>query len=343
MTIGVYDTHTLMGVVEKVQTLSSYWLDLCFPQTQLFDTEFIDFDMVDKGKRLAPFVSPMAQGKVMSAKGFSTRRFKPAYVKPKDIVDAARVIKRRPGEAYTGSLSREQRYNAVVADIIANHMEMQRNRQEWMAAQAILNGSVVVTGEDYPTQVVDFGRDGGLTKTLGAGSRWNESGVDPVADLESWALEVLDKSGAGVTRVTMGTSAFKAFYANPAVKEQLDTTYRGTAAEISGAPVAQYGGVYRGRLGNLEIWTYSDWYEDDASNKVQMLDSRDVVLTAGPGVQGVRCFGAIMDADNGFMPAEIFPKMWKQEDPSAIFLMTQSAPLMVPTRVNATCRVRVIA
>jgi hypothetical protein len=37
----------------------------------------------------------------------------------------------------------------------------------------------------------------------------------------------------------------------------------------------------------------------------------------------------------------MFPKMWRENDPSAEFVMTQSAPLMVPLRPNSTFRIRV--
>lgn len=342
MTIGAYDTHTLMGVIAKQESLSSYWLDLCFPQVQLFETEYIDFDIVDRGKRLAPFVAPTVQGKPMLHEGYTTKRFKPAYVKPKDIVDPSRVIKRRPGEAYTGSLSQQQRYDAVVADILGEHSRLHRNRQEWMAAQAVINGSITVSGESYPTTTISFGRAGGHTVTLGAGDRWNEAGVNPVQDLEDWALLMLQNSGTAATRVTMGIDAWKAFITNPLVKDQLDVTYRGGAAALDRGPNALIGGVYRGMLGSLEIYTYNDYYEDDTGAQTAILGAKEVVLT-GPGLQGVRCFGAIMDADAGFRPAEIFPKMWKQEDPSAIFLMTQSAPLMVPMRPNASFKATVLA
>src|SRR5690606_20901096 len=49
-----------------------------------------------------------------------------------------------------------------------------------------------------------------------------------------------------------------------------------------------------------------------------------------------RAFGAIMDKKAGWRATPVFPKMLEQEDPSAVYRMTQSAPLMIPTRPNAT-------
>jgi hypothetical protein len=90
----------------------------------------------------------------------------------------------------------------------------------------------------------------------------------------------------------------------------------------------------------LELWTYADSYTNDAGTEVDILTATDVVGT-GPGIKGVRCFGAIKDKRAGYVAAEMFPKMWENEDPSVVYAMTQSAPLMVPSEPNASFRIRV--
>lgn len=343
MTIGAYDTHTMIAVQEKQTSLSKYWLSLCFPNQINFETEYIDFDIVDKnGKRVAPFVSPLVQGQVMSRDGYTTKRYKPAYVKPKDVVDFSKVLTRRAGEAYTGELSPQQRHDAVIAELLASQKEMIENRWELMAASAVIDGSITVSGDNYPTVSISFGRDGTHTVTKGLGTRWNEAGVDPIADLKTYANRVLKNSGQGVTRVTMGVDAYEAFYANPKVKDQLDMTYRGTAADLNGVQNTIYGAERQGRIGNFEIWTYSDTYENDAGSEVDVLDPKAIVLTS-PALNGVRAFGAIMDKRAGFKALSMFPKMWDEEDPSVTYLMTQSAPLMFPKQPNGSLKATVLA
>jgi hypothetical protein len=51
---------------------------------------------------------------------------------------------------------------------------------------------------------------------------------------------------------------------------------------------------------------------------------------------GVRAFGAILDSKAGLQALPIFAKMWDQEDPSVTFVMSQSAPLMVPRDPNGS-------
>jgi len=336
MSIGTYDTHSLIKVVETIRNPTTYWLDLCFPQVQNFDTEFIDFDVLTTGRKLAPFVAPNVQGKPMSASGYTTKRFKPAYVKPKHVVDPSRVIKRRAGEALAGSLSPMQRRDAVIADILREHKEMHVRRQEWMACQAIVNGSVVISGEDYPEVTVSFGRHADNSVTLLTTDQWDDyTNSDPIADLQTWALQVQAKSARTVNRVTMGIDAYAVFKDHPKVKDLLDTTYRGSVDSVNRSVLSDEPAQYAGRVGNLEIWVYNDVYEDDAGTVTPFMDSRRVVLTS-PGIEGIRCFGAILDAKAGYQPLELFPKNWYSEDPSVEYLMTQSAPLMVPSRPDAS-------
>ena len=58
---------------------------------------------------------------------------------------------------------------------------------------------------------------------------------------------------------------------------------------------------------------------------------------------GVRCFGAILDEKAGFNAMAVFPKMWSQQDPSATYVMTQSAPLTVPVNPNNSLTAQVLA
>ena len=342
MSVGTYDTHTLLGVVRKIPAPNLFWLNLCFGREVLFDTEYIDFDLVDKGRRLAPFVSPMAQGKPMRQDGYMTRRFKPAYIKPKDAVDPRRVIKRMPGEAYGGDMSPEARRNAAIADIVVTQRDMILRRLEWMAASAIIDNQVVISGEDYPSVTVDFGRPTNQTLALLTTDAWDDTNkTDVLDDLDEWMIRMQRASGYAPTHLIMGLDAWAVFREKQQVKDQLDTTRRGSQASLASMGNGE-AVQYRGTVGPLEVWTYAEIYESNSGTAVDMMDPESIVLVNPAGVDGVRCFGAIMDAKNGYRPASMWPKNWYSEDPAAEFVMTQSAPLMVPLRPAASMRVKVI-
>ncbi len=54
------------------------------------------------------------------------------------------------------------------------------------------------------------------------------------------------------------------------------------------------------------------------------------------GIEGTQMFGAILDPMNDYGAARYFAKNWIDQDPAGEFVMTQSAPILVPKRVNAT-------
>jgi hypothetical protein len=348
MPFDLYSTATLLGVVRVQPVESSYWLDNFFGRQINFDTEEIMFDRVTSQRRLAPFVSPVVQGRVMRTRGYETRTFRPAYTKPKHVVDPNRVFSRLAGEGITGTLSADARWNAAVAENLREERNAIQRLWNWMGAMAIIHGEVTIAGEDYPTQVVNFGRDAGLTQILTLTARWGEADADPLGDIKDLRTLAFQKSGSPITRLTMGLDAFDRFFANEDVKKLLEGK---DVARVSDSTLSALGSPgqpfeYRGVLqgangqGRLEIYTYNEQYEDETGATQPFMDSNDVVGT-GPGLQGTRCFGAIRDKRAGLQALPIFPKMWDQEDPSVTYTMTQSAPLMVPGNPNNSFRLKV--
>lgn len=346
MAFDLYSTAALLGVVRVTPIETSYWLDQHFQRQITFDSEQIMFDRIETNRRLAPFVSPVVQGRVMRSQGYETRAFRPAYSKPKHVVDPNRVFARLAGEDLGGSSTPAQRWNAAVVENIAEERRALQRLFNWMAAMAVIHGKVTITGEDYPTQVVDFGRDPGLTKILAGTTRWGEADAAPLDDIKALRTLAFKKSGAPINRLTMGIEAFDRFFADQSVKDLLKGDQRVTTSDSQLSALGstdtpfEYRGVLQGAngQGRIEIYTYNEQYEDKDGNTVDYMSPYDVVGTGG-AVQGVRCFGAIRDKRAGLQALPIFPKMWDQEDPSVTYTMSQSAPLMVPANTNNSFRI----
>lgn len=345
--VTLYDTDSLLGLYREVPAPSTYFRNLAFNQVITFEEEYIDFQKIKEGRKLAPLVVPTVQGRAVYSEASSVTRLKPAYVKPKDAVNPARVIRRRPSESLfsPNSLSPQARYNAIIGDILRVHRETIDRREEWMAARALIDGKLTLSGVDYPTRVVDFGRAANHTVVLGVGARWGDAGVKPMTDIQTWIDRVRRADfGGPVNRLTVGSSVLPILLADADVQKQLDTQLRGSSADLNtGLRSGEYV-EYIGKLGpNLELWVNSDFYEDpDTGTATPYLDPKSILLT-GPNVMGVRCFGAILDEKAGFNAMAVFPKMWSQQDPSATYVMTQSAPLTVPVNPNNSLMAQVLA
>lgn len=339
-----YDTATLLGVLRVQKAPSLFWLAMFGSQIN-FETEKIVFDRVfGDDRKLAPFVVPNVQGRVLGIEGYESKEFKPAYVKPKHVVDPNMIIPRQPGEALgTGSLSIMQRRDAVVAEILRQHRVMHLNRQNWLASRAVIDGSVIISGEDYPATLVDFRRDGSLTGTLTGAARWSQGTADPLEDLKDMRVAANDLSGARITRIVFGGNAWALFAARVDLKELMNRNYGGLNTEVTrmtdGYEGQEYMGVIQGLngAGRIEAWVDTSKYIDPETGQQEYFLDQDTVVGVNEGfMQGFRCFGAIKDKAAGYRALDLFPKMWENPDPSVEYLMTQSAPLMVPKEPNAT-------
>lgn len=354
MAIGqtLYSTSALLGVLRDDEAMtppSSYWLDLCFPSVINFTEEYIDFSKLTDTRKMAPLVVPTAQGRPIYSAAERVSRVKPAYVKPKDAVSASRMIQRAAGfgELNTNTtMSPQARYNAIVGDILRTHRRAIERRWEWLAAQAVLYGAVTLEDEAYPKTIVDFERAAGHSITLSGATRWGETGVSILGDIETWRGTVRQANFGGPTnRLTVGASAWEVMKEDDDIKELLKVDFRNYNNGLNLNLGVREGldVEFVGRIsGTLEVVVYSDYYHDTDGSTVPFMDPRDVVLT-GPNVQGVRAFGAIQDIEAQLQAIAMFPKMWNEKDPSATFIMTQSAPLMVPVNPNNTLRARVIS
>ena len=63
--VNIYDTNALVQVVSNLKVAQTFLLDTFFPNVVASDTEYVSID-VDIGKRrMAPFVSPLVEGKLV--------------------------------------------------------------------------------------------------------------------------------------------------------------------------------------------------------------------------------------------------------------------------------------
>jgi hypothetical protein len=347
----MFDTQKLaraLSDIRKREPVNTYWLDLCFPSSIQFDKEYVEFDRLSDVRKIAPMVVPTAQGRPIYSQAERIDRVKPAYIKMKDPITATRLFRRHAGyrELPIGhEMSAAQRLKAIAADIVNQHDKALIRREEWMAANAIIGGAVTLEGEAYPKTVVDFNRASDHTITLTGASAWGQNGVSIIDNIAAWVKLVKESPFAGVpNRLTVGTDVWEVMRKDAELKELLNVNYRQGTSDFQfdlGPTLgqeAEYVGTFNG---GLQVWVYSGWYQDDDGNVVPLMDSKTAVLT-GPAVDGVRCYGAIQDIDANLVPARSHLKSWSQPDPSGTFILTQSAPLMVPVNPNATLKARVL-
>ena len=341
--MDIYSPTELLGMVNSLENAPITFLrDRYFGTEQTFATEAVNFDVVDKSRRLAPFVSPLVKGKVMEKEGYATKYFRPAYVKPKTPINPTDAIKRMAGEAIGGSLSPAERRDAHVVSALAMHLEAIDMREEVMASEILRTGKCTIAGEGFGTVVLDFGRHADLTKTLTGTAKWDNAAAVPLTNLGTWAGLVRTHSNAVVSDVVCEPTAFAAMLArlSDADKQILFNSLRGSGSTVELGPRLAEKVRYEGQIGQFRFWTYSDTYSDDNGASADVMPAGTVIL-ASSALEGVRAYGAILDVDS-LQETRSFPKMWVEQDPSRLWVMTQSAPVLAPLRPNASFAAKVL-
>jgi hypothetical protein len=344
--VDLYSSAVLNRVVQdlKAQALDPFLLNTFFGETSISTTEEIYFDVLTGKPRLAPFVSPLVEGQIVQSQGYVTNSFRPAYIKDKRVFEDGKPVRRLPGQAIAGPIDPIDLRRQNLATESLDQIAMVNRRLEWMAAKIMLTGSVTVTGEKYPTTVVNFGRDAALTVTNSGTALWTDAASDPVSDLENWAGLIRDKSGANAIDVIMAQNVFTVFRGHAKVKDLVDNSKgfsRRTDLDL-GPNSMRAGASYMGTFGAFNIWVYSDSFVDETGTIGKYIPDNYLVMAATGQVEGVRHFGAIKDEAAGFQALDYFQKSWTMPDPAARFLMLQSAPLVVPYRINATLSAKAI-
>ncbi|MDN7871272.1 major capsid protein [Burkholderia multivorans] len=336
----LYDTNTLIQVVPNLKLAQQFLLDKFFPNIVTADSEKVSID-VDVGKRrMAPFVSPLVEGKLVEQRRYQTNEFKPAYIKDKRVPDLRKPVRRMIGERIGGDLKGIEREMANLEAEMTDQIDILNRRLEWMAAQALLRGAVTIEGEGFETVVVDFGRDPELTVALTGAQQWTPANVQagtatPTADIETWQHIILKKSGAKVTDIVFSTSAWIGFLADPLAKGAIQYPVLAQSGNVinPGAQIEQ-GAVYKGKWGQYDLWVYNDWFVDDNNVEQPMLPDGDIIMS-GPNLMGTRAFGQIMDPAFNYESLPFAPKTWVEQDPAQRILLMQSSPIVIPSRVNA--------
>lgn len=342
---SIFDTNTLIEVVPNLKVAQTFILDTFFPQTTNSESEFVSID-VDVGKRrLAPFVSPMVEGKLVEQRRIQTNTFKPPYIKDKRAPDLRRPVRRMIGERIGGDKDPAVRMMQNLQFEMADQIDMIQRRLEWMACQELINGTITIQGDGFPAVTIDFGRASALTVTLTGTALWDTgSAATPALNIDTWQNLVLKNSGAVVTDIVFTPTPYYYFTKDPTVVNAIVTDTSRFAYpsknQVQMASEAKHGAILKGVWGSYRLWVYNDWYVDSGTEggtlekEYRMIPDGTILLT-GPQLMGVRAFATILDPDFSYATMPYAPKVWTQPDPAQRFLLMQSAPLPIPSRVNA--------
>lgn len=336
--VDLFSTRTLLSALEYMKKPTTFLLDLFFTVEEPVDSDTIDIDIVRNGEKMATFVSPIVEGKVVKNEGFTTHSIKAPYLKEKMLLTPKDLMVREPGTTIYGPRDGlEQRKQRNLAKKLRIMLDRFTRREEWMASKGLTTGKVTVVGEGVPSREIDFDMKATHLPVNLDTSRWSDTtNSDPIEDLKTWAQLIFEDSDRVPDKCVMGKTALNLFLNHPKVKEVLDNR-RMVMGDVK--PGLQENGAQKIADWfdpNLEIWTYSGKYIDpsDGVTKNALMPDKGALL----GSSAARCerhYAKIQDLEAGDAVVRYFPKSWPVKDPSGQWIMVQSAPLPAPHEIDA--------
>lgn len=342
---------TLAGFHKEVMPNNLFW-NRFFPTQFLSKDEHIVFDKVKEETRvMAKFAMPNVVAPVNGKTGYSTSIFTPAYLKEKDAIEAwdPTLFNRLPGEQISGQFSPEDRAQLVRGALIQKHTNRMENRFNAMCAETLITGKCRIFGDNYPEVTVDFNRSANHTAALTGAQQWGQSGVNPFDAIAEMNDQLWQSTGGTVTDLVFGPGAWREFHSfltsHPDWFSKLTKGIDLQVSQIQIAGLKQT--TYMGSISDTQGYTLALWVDNsdaidsETGNVTKHMAANDVIGIDVNDFGGVQAFGAIKDKAFGLKPARWFSKEIPVEEPSIDFVLTQSAPLMIPGNTNATWRLTV--
>lgn len=337
----VYTTRQLAGIANTYFQPDQFLLDQFFPRTIISNQERLDIYTMTEGETVAEFVAPCVESNVLNPRGSTLLSITPAYIKEKINLGPCNFMERLEDEDLGGSLTPLRRREILYGRAMAEMDRRFQRREELMAADVLLNGTLTVSGAKYPATILDFQRDAGHTITLGGTNVWSNALSTPFKNLQTWSGLTLTKTGYAAQDFVMTPDAIALLMAHQDMVD-MRSAFNGVTANSlpQMAPRLAARNLFFGNIGPYRIWQYDGQYVDKLGARQTVLPANTVIAVAKEPFMGTKAYGAIKD-HRSLVATKRFQKMWYQEDPSAFWMQMQSAPVVFPINANASVAVTV--
>ena len=351
MPINIDDTRTLLQAIERTNPPTTTLIDTFFPAVKTFLTNTVDMEYRKGGRRMAPFVVPGSKGVNMSRNGSQIRSYKAPLMRPKRTIEASDIERRGFGEDIYSTRTPAERAQELRAYDMAELIDACVRRQEWMAAQLLINGEYECKGyaDDGETVVVDtitFSEFDNKT-TLSGSDTWDNASAK-IYDVMGDASQKIRRNAGMIPTVALCSQNVVSYLLNnEQLYKYLLVPSRENLALMSIQPKLVRPELLRvGYIEslNLEIYAYEGGYEGDDGNLAQYIPD-DHMIIGVPG-RGKRLFGAVtqLEDDKQFRTYEgtYIPKVIGNTESDTTTLAMSSRCVVCPEFLDdwATLRVK---
>ena len=356
MPIDLYSTRTMLAAKELVKPQATFLRDRYFPTSEanIFDTEKVIIDYKDEaGNKLAPVVLPIKGGIPVAREGYETEEMTPPLIAPERILSADHLMKRMYGESIVGGMSPEQRQALYLANDIKELDRMIDNREEYMAAETLVNNGYILKqyadkygSSEFVPKVVKFYEGNANPSVYTPSTKWNLTGANILDDLRQMARTQKSR-GLDATDLILGADAADTFLKDAEIKDMLNnrrieigniapTEFTGGATLI--AKINAYGHMFN-------VITYDREYENENGQMTPYIPVNMAIVTA-PAC-GRTAYGAVLQIEQGDDEVTVYrarrvPHVTTNPHDGVRSLIEKSRPLVIPNQRNVAISAEVV-
>ena len=229
--------------------------------------------------------------------------------------------------------------------------EMIVRREEWMCAQDMLTGKVIVLGEGV-RDTIDFQFTNLLDISADKKKNWkNGTEHNKYADLKAWHERVQKEGFTNCNVCIMASDVATAFLMDETIQKLLDV--KNYALAVIKPTQKENNVTYLGTIHELglDLYQYNEWYVDDWTNPAKPEELPMVpdgtLMMASTNAQFSMYYGAIhmLNQKTGLwetVEGKYVPDTFIEKRPDRRFLSLQSAPVPVPHEVDSWITVKVM-
>ncbi len=305
--IDFFKTYVLQSIIEEQVPAVGFFQDRYFPTgaADIFKADKVLTEYKDGDRKMAAFVAPRVGDIPIDREGYAIHEYQPAYIAPSRFLTLDDLAKRGFGEALYTDLDMQARAAKIMAKDLVELDNRITRREEWMAAQTMINNGC--TMQEYiddttvgDTKIIKF-YDGVTSDHIYTVSNtWDSQNGDVYGDVVAMARK-LSRRGLPAADLVLGADAYDAFLADAKIEKMMDRRIGFNDTAINEALTKYDGVTYVGTFNfggfRLAVFVADETYVDNSNNTQNFFPAKSAMVTA-PNC-GHTMYGQITQIDYG--------------------------------------------
>ncbi len=300
--IDIFDTYYLLGMAQELNPVPSFFKDRYFGDEETFKQDKVLIEFMNGDQKMVPFIDPKVGDIPVDREGYELYEFAPSLIAPSRILTLDDLAKRGFGEPLLSGSSKAERAKAIQLRDLNNLSARIGRREEWMAAQTMINNGfdmveyidAKTVGKTIPVRFYDTNGSNPSAVTVTPWTTW----AGAKADITQMCDDLTER-GLPASDLVLGATTWSKLSAMTGFYQDLDT--KNIDMGVIRASIAGTGVSYMGRLNidgyNLDVFVSREKYKD-ASNVTQDYFPATSAMVTAPEC-GKTAYGAVTQIDHG--------------------------------------------